>query len=135
MATEQPCIHSRYDKNKCKHHFERKQREDVNPGIYIPTCKISVPTQCSASIRFIKWNTSQPNDEVKRYSINKEVRPMENKEQIRRCYVCVEKPWYSFIHIKKKQAQYILKVTCHSCNQILCKDHYDDILCHNCKNE
>ena len=38
-------------------------------------------------------------------SINKEVRPMENKEQIRRCYVCGEKPWYSFIHIIKKQAQ------------------------------
>ena len=85
--------------NKCKHHFERKQCEDVNPPIYIRTCKSSMPTQCSALIRFIKWNTSQPNHE------DKTMHPIENKEQTRRCYMCVENPWYSFIHIKKKQAQ------------------------------
>ena len=59
----------------------------------------SMPTQCSAPIRFIKWNTSQPNHE------DKTVHPIENKEQTRRCYMCVENSWYSFIHIKKKQAQ------------------------------
>ena len=61
--------------------------------------KSSMPTQCSAPIQFIKWNTSQPNHE------DKTVHPIENKEQTRRCYMCVENPWYSFIHIKKKQAQ------------------------------
>ena len=70
MAIEQPFIHSRYGKNKCKHHFKRKQCEDVNPRIYIPTCKSSVPTQCSAPIRFIKWNASQPNDEDKTGPVN-----------------------------------------------------------------
>ena len=72
MAIEQPCIHSRYNKNKYKHHLQRQQCEDVNPGIYIPTCKNSVPTQCSASIRFNKWYTSQPNDEDKMGPVNHE---------------------------------------------------------------
>ena len=70
MAIGQPCTHSQYGKNKCKHHFERKQREDVNPRIYIPTCKSPVPTQCSAPIRFIKSNTSQANDEDKTGPVN-----------------------------------------------------------------
>ena len=73
MAIEQPCIHSKYGKSKCKYQFERKQRENVNSQIYIlniSTCKSSVPTQCSALMPFIKWNTSQPNDEDKTGSFN-----------------------------------------------------------------
>ena len=70
MAIEQPCIHSPYSKDKCKHHFERKQCEDVNPQIYISACESSVPTQCSALIQFIKWKPSQPNDEDKTGPVN-----------------------------------------------------------------
>ena len=70
MTIEQPCIHYWYGKDKCKHHFERKQRKDVNPRIHIPTCESSVSTQCSALIRFIKWNTSQTNDEDKTGPVN-----------------------------------------------------------------
>ena len=70
MTIEQSCLHYRYGKNKCKHHFERKQREGVNPRIYIQTCKISAPTQCSVLIQFIKWNRSQPNNEDKTGTVN-----------------------------------------------------------------
>ena len=69
-------------------------------------------------------------------SINKEVRPIENKEQTGQCYVFVENILGTPSYISKRnKLNNKLKVTCHSCNQILCKDHYDYILCHNCKNE
>ena len=69
-------------------------------------------------------------------SINKEVCPIENKEQTRRCYVCVANILGTPSYIsKRKKLNSKLKVTCHLCNQILCKDHYYYILCHNFKNE
>ena len=69
-------------------------------------------------------------------SINKEVRSIENKEQTGWSYVCVENIIGTPSYISKRnKLNNKLKVTCHSCNQIQCKDHYDYILCHNCKNE
>ena len=69
-------------------------------------------------------------------SINKEVYPIKNKEQTRQCYVCVENILGTPSCISKRnKLNNKLKVTCHSCNQILCKDHCDYILCHNCKNK
>ena len=69
-------------------------------------------------------------------SINKEVHPIENKEQTGHCYVCVANILGTPSYIsKRKKLNSKLKVTCHLCNQILCKDHYYYILCHNCKNE
>ena len=69
-------------------------------------------------------------------SINKEVGPIKNKEQTGRCFMCVENILGTPTYISKRnKLNNKLKVMCHSCNQILCKDHYNYILCHNCKNE
>ena len=55
-------------------------------------------------------------------SINKEVRPIENKEQTGRCYVCVENTLGAPSYLSKRnKPNNKLKITCHSCNQILCK--------------
>ena len=67
-------------------------------------------------------------------SITKEVHPIENKEQTRRCYVCLEHILGTPSHLSKRNNNKY-KVMCHLCNQILCKDHYHYILYHNCKNE
>ena len=61
-------------------------------------------------------------------SINKEVRPIENKEQTGQCYVFVENILGTPSYISKRnKLNNKLKITCHSCNQIFCKDHYDYI--------
>ena len=61
-------------------------------------------------------------------SINKEVRPIENKEQTGQCYVFVENILGTLSYISKRnKLNNKLKITCHSCNQIFCKDHYDYI--------
>ena len=137
MAIEQPCIHSRYSKNKCKHHFGRTNvKISTHEFTYQLARALCLP---SVQHRFDSSNGIRVNQmmKIKRVlSINKEVRSIENKELTGWSYVCAENIIGTPSYISKRnKLNNKLEVTCHSCNQILCKDHYDYILCHNCKNE